>query len=142
MDMFGISNVALVMNVFVTGILAGVLFLSALGLRPASAVLEPAQQIILRQYLINRLRMLMTPFMLLPIIASGVVLATHGISGNWTLAAAGFAFSVATVAVTVFVNVPLNWRFAAWSANNLPADWEIYVRRWDRANSIRFVFAL
>ena len=142
MDMFGISDVALVVNLFGTGILAGVLFLSALGLRPAAAMLEPAQQIILRQHLINRLRTLMTPFMLLPIIASAVVLALHGITGNWTLAAAGISFSVATVAVTVFVNVPLNWRFAAWSPNNLPADWEIHVRKWDRANSIRFAFAL
>jgi len=71
MDMFGISDVAFVVNLFGTGILAGVLFLSAVGLRPAAVILEPAQQIILRQHLINRLRTLMTPFMILRIIASG-----------------------------------------------------------------------
>src|SRR5215469_3119788 len=119
--MHGISNIARVVNTFGTGILAGVLFLSAVGLRPAAAMLESAQQIVLRQQLIQRLRTLMTPFMLLPIVASAAVLVWRETSGDWSLAAAGFAFSVATVAVTVFVNVPLNWRFAGWSAKNLPS---------------------
>jgi len=140
--MNGISYFVRVANMFGTGIFAGVLFLSALGLRPAAAMLESAQQVVLRQQLIQRLRTLMTPFMLLPIVASGVVLVWPEPSSDWTLAAAGFAFSVATVAVTVLVNVPLNWRFAAWSANDLPSDWQTHVRKWDRANSVRFMFAL
>jgi len=137
-----ISNIAQVVNTFGTGILAGVLFLSALVLQPAAEMLEPAQQVVLRQQLIRRLRTLMTPFMLLPIVASAAVLVWRERSSDWTLAAAGPALSVATVAVTVFVNVPLNWRFAAWSPKKLPADWQVHVRKWDRANSIRFVFAL
>jgi uncharacterized membrane protein len=140
--MHGISNIAWVVNTFATGILAGVLFLSALGLRPAASMLESAQQVVLRQQLIQRLRTLMTPFMLLPILASAVALGWRETSSDWTLAGAGFAFSFATVAVTVFVNVPLNWRFAAWSPNKLPTNWQMYVRKWDRANSIRFMFAL
>ena len=140
--MHGISSIARVVNIFRTGILAGVLFLSALGLRPAAAMLESAQQVVLRQQLIQRLRTLMTPFMLLPIGAAAVVLVWRETSSDWTLPAAGLAFSVATVAVTVLVNVPLNWRFAGWSPDQLPADWQMYVRKWDRANSIRFMFAL
>ena len=140
--MQGISNIAGLMNIFGTGILAGILFLSAVGLRPAAAMLESAQQVILRQQLIQRLRTLMTPFMFLPIVASALVLVWRETSSDWTLPVAALVFSVATIAVTVFVNVPLNWRFAGWSANNLHPDWQMYVRKWDRANSIRFVFAL
>ena len=116
--------------------------MSALGLGPASAALGPAQQVILRQQLIKRLRVLMTPFMLLPVVTSGTLLAFNGKPGHRAAGTAEFIFSVAAVAVTIFVNVPLNWRFADWSAKNLPTDWHMYVRQWDRANSICFVLAL
>ena len=137
-----IPDIASYLNIFGTGILAGVLWMSALGLGPASAALGPAQQVILRQQLIKRLRLLMTPFMLLPIVTSGTLLALNGKPGHRAAGTAEFISSVAAVAVTIFVNVPLNWRFADWSAKNLPADWHMYVRQWDRANSIRFVLAL
>ena len=127
---------------FGAGILAGVLFLSALGLRPAAAILDPPQQILLRQQLIRHLRKLMTPFMLLPVVASGMALVLQTTSGAWSVQAAGFVFSVLTVVVTVFVNVPLNWRFTGWSSTELPTDWWKYVLKWDRANSLRFVLAL
>ena len=115
--------------------------MSALGLGPASAALGPAQQDILRQQLIKRLRVLMAPFMLLPIVTSGTLWAFNGKPGHRAAGTAEFISSVAAVAVTIFVNVPLNWRFADWSAKNL-ADWHMYVRQWDQANSIRFVLAL
>ena len=83
----------------------------------------------------------MTPFMLLPIVTSGTLLALNG-KARRVIVAAGFISSVAAVAVTIFVNVPLNRRFARWSAKNLPADWHIHIRHWERANSIRFVLAL
>ena len=136
-----ILDAASTLNTFGTGILSGVLWMSALGLGPASAVLGPAQQVVLRQQLIKRLRILMTPFMLLPIVTSGTLLALNG-KPRRVVVAAGFISSVAAVAVTIFVNVPLNRRFARWSAKNLPADWHIYVHQWDRANSVRFVLAL
>ena len=53
----------------------------ALGLGPASAALGPAQQDILRQQLIKRLRVLMTAFMLLPIVTSGTLLDLNGKPG-------------------------------------------------------------
>ena len=85
----------------------------------------------------------MTPFMLLPIVTSGILLALNAKPGHRVAGTAEFISSVAAVAVTIFVNVPLNWRFADWwSAKNLPADWHMYVRRWDQANSICFVLAL
>ena len=79
--------------------------------------------------------------MLLPIVTSGILLALNAKPGHRVAGTAEFISSVAAVAVTIFVNVPL-WRFADWSAKNLPADWHMYVRRWDQANSIRFVLAL
>jgi hypothetical protein len=86
--------------------------MSALGLAPASAALGPAQQVILPQQLIKRLRVLMTPFMLLPIATSGT-LALNGKPCHRAAGTAEFISSVAAVAVTIFVNAPLNWRFAA-----------------------------
>jgi uncharacterized membrane protein len=135
-------DIARELNTLGTGILAGALLMSTLGLRPAAAMLEAAQQVFLRQQLIQRLSKLMPPFMLLPIAASSVILVFHGTSGDWPIAAAGWAFSVSTVGITVIVNVPLNRRFARWSSSEFPEDWQIYVRRWDRANSIRFILAL
>ena len=134
-------KIALSLNTFVTGILAGALLISSLGFGPAAGAFEVSQQILIRQQLIQRLSRIMTPFMLLPILTWSVVLVLRG-SGSWIVHSVGLALSASTVATTVFVNVPLNWLFTSWSQDNFPSDWQIHVRKWDRANSFRFIFAL
>jgi uncharacterized membrane protein len=140
--MLSCFDIARQLNILWTGILAGAFLMSTLGLRPATCMLEATQQVFLRQQLIQTLSKLMPPLMLLPIAASSVILVFNGTPRDWPIAAAGWAFSVSVVGITLIVNGPLNRRFAGWSPSKLPADWQIYVRRWDRANSIRCVLAL
>ena len=130
MLMLSYVTIARQLNILGTGILAGAFLMSTLGLRPAAGMLEAAQQVFLRQQLFQRLSKLMPPLMLLPIAASSVILVFNGTSGDWPIAAAGWAFSVSMVGITVIVNVPLNRRFAGWSPSKFPVGWQIYVRRW------------
>jgi uncharacterized membrane protein len=119
-----------------------VLLMSTLGVRPAAAMLHLAQQVLLRQGLIHRVAKPIPLFILLPIVASGVVLVSQRGSGAWPIVVRGWVFSFYTAAITVFVNVPLNRRFTRWSPSALPLDWQTHVRSWDRANAIRLILAL
>ena len=79
---------------------------------------------------------------LLPLPASIAAVALCRTSVSWPLDALGCALSVATIGITVAVNAPLNRRFARWSPEALPHDWERDVGRWNVAHSIRMTSAL
>jgi hypothetical protein len=70
-----------------------------------------------------RLQVFLPPFMLLPVPAS-VAALTPCATVSWPLDALGCALSVVTVGITVMVNGPLNRRFARWSPDTLPRDWQ------------------
>ena len=129
-------------DIFGTGIVAGAFVMGAIAVHPAFARLDASHHIVLRQEMIRRLQLFLPPFMLLPIAASIAALTRCRASVSWPLAALGCALSVATVAITVTVNGPLNRRFARWSPDALPRDWQRYVRRWNLAHSIRTAVAL
>lgn len=129
-------------DIFGTGIVAGAFVMGAVAVHPAADCLDASPHLVLRQELIRRLQRYLPPFMLLPIPASIAALTLCRSSVVWPLDALGCALSVATVGITLAVNGPLNRRFARWSPDAMPSDWQRSVRRWNAAHLIRMTTAV
>src|SRR5215472_8716876 len=124
-------------DVFGTGIVAGAFYMGCIAVHPASATLSAAAQLKLRQQLIRRLARYLPPFMFLPVFASVFAILMCRMSVVWGLDVLGLALSLATIAITIAVNAPLNRHFATWVPDALPKDWETYVNRWNVAHRAR-----
>jgi uncharacterized membrane protein len=98
--------------------------------------------VLLRQELIRRLSKFMPPIMLLPVVGSIGAMTLCRTSVLWLHDALGLALSLATIGITAVVNAPLNRRFALWSPEALPQDWQSYVDRWNAAHDARTTTAL
>lgn len=129
-------------NAFGTGIVAGAFFMGGVAIHPAAARLDACAHVLLRQELIWRLQRFLSPFMLLPILASIISITLCRSSILWALDALGLALSLTTVGITVAVNAPLNRRFAKWSPDEVPQDWQRNIHRWNAAHSVRMTTAL
>ena len=109
---------------------------------PAARRLDAAAHLRLRQELIRRLSKFMPAIMFLPVVTSIGAMMLCRSSVLWVLDALGLALSLATIGITVGVNVPLNRRFAGWSPEALPQDWQDYVDHWNVAHSARTATAV
>jgi uncharacterized membrane protein len=49
---------------------------------------------------------------------------------------------IATIAVTLLVNVPINRHTAHWNPLNPPDDWQLLRRRWERFQGVRSILLL
>lgn len=134
--------IAQAVDVFATGLVAGVFVMGTFAVLPATARLEGSAHVLMRQHLIGRLSMFMPPLMLLPIAASIGALTVCRTSVSLTFDGFGCALSLATIAITAAVNGPLSRRFAGWSPQALPQGWQRDVRRWNRAHFMRMVTAM
>jgi uncharacterized membrane protein len=129
-------------DVFATGLVAGVFLMGSFAVHPAAARLDASSHVLLRQQLIQRLSKLMPPLMLLPVAACIIVFIFCRASVSWPINTLACALSLATVGITVAVNVPLNRCFARWSPGALPSNWQRLVRRWNAAHSARTAIAV
>jgi len=129
-------------DIFGTGIVAGAFVMGTVAVHSAAARLDASPHVLLRQELIRRLQRFLPPFMLLPVPTSIAAITLCRTSVSWPLDALGCALSLATIGITVAVNAPLNRRFARWSPDALPRDWERDIGRWNVAHSIRMTSAL
>jgi uncharacterized membrane protein len=127
------------LNTFSTGLVAGAFLMGKLAVRSAAGQPDASEHVLFRHQLIQRLSKLMPPLMLVPVVTSFILLPLS--PGNWPVQTAGWLFSVATFGITLTVHAPLNRRFMQWPPNALPPDWETYVGKWDRADSVRLVLA-
>lgn len=55
----------------------------------------------------------------------------------FNLALAAFVLMVVALAVTLTVNVPIDYEINQWTANTLPPDWTITRDRWELYHTIR-----
>lgn len=130
------------LEIFASGLVAGIFVMSSLAVLPATSKLDPSAQVLMRQHLTRPLSTFMPPLMLLPIAASVRALTLCGTSVSLTLDALVCFLSLATVAITVVVNAPLSRRVSRWNPEALPGDWERNIRRWNIAHSMRMVVAV
>ena len=116
--------------------------MGSVAVHPAAARLAAFPHVFLRQELIRRLSRWMPPFMLLSVVASIGTMTLCGTSVLRVLNGLGLALSLATIGITVAVNAPLNRRFAQWSPEALPRDWQNSVDLWNVAHYVRTMTAL
>ena len=135
-------GVAQSIDVFATGLVAGVFLMGSFAVHPAAARLDASSHFLLRQQLIHRLSKLMPPLMLLSVAACITVFIVCRTSVSWQINTLSGVLSLATMGITIAVNVPLNRRFARWSPSALPCDWERSVQRWNAAHGARTATAV
>lgn len=116
--------------------------MGSFAVHPAAARLGASSHVLFRQELIRRLARRMPPLMLLPVLASILAMMLCRTAVRWGFDALSLALSLATIGITAAVNVPLNRRFASWSADALPQDWESYITRWNLGHSARTATAV
>jgi uncharacterized membrane protein len=129
-------------DVFATGLVAGVFLMGSFAVHPAAARLDASSHFLFRQQLIHRLSKLMPPLMLLSVAACITVFIVCRTSVSWQINTLSGVLSLATMGITIAVNVPLNRRFARWSPSALPCDWERPVQRWNAAHCARTATAV
>ena len=116
--------------------------MGSFAIHPAAARLAASSHVLLRQELIRRLARLMPPFMFLPVVASVAAMTLCRATVFLAIDALGLAMSLATIGITIGVNVPLNRLFAGWSPDALPSDWRNHIDRWNFAHSLRAATAV
>ena len=129
-------------NLFCTGLLAGIEFLVCFGIRAPLRVLDEQPQIRIRQALIRRLRVLV-PAVFVPTALSGVAVAVldgtaTGFVFRWAGVLAVLAWSLATFMGTV----PINEAVLTWPPEAPPENWKAIIERWERLDLVRTGAAL
>jgi hypothetical protein len=119
-------------NLFFTGILAGIEIVIHYGLRGPSETLEDQPQLQLRQALVLKLRVLV-PVFFVPAAVSGIAITCLDV------AAPGFVFRcVGVLAVLIWIlirivgTVPINSATVSWQLAAPPMDWKEQVNHAER----------
>ena len=126
-----ITVVSLV-NLFFTGILAGMEIAIHYGLHAPTKILSDQSQLQLRQALVRRLRVLVPAFFL-PAALTGIAVAVlDGIApGFWFRCAAILAVLV-WVLIRVIGTVPINAATVAWDSASPPENWKAQIDHAER----------
>jgi len=119
-------------NVFFSGMLAGIEFVIHYGLRAPAQGLDEQPQLQLRQALVLRLRVLVPAFFV-PTVLSGVALAAlHGSAPGFGFRLAGVAALLAWIAIRVVGTVPINSATLTWQPGAPPKNWKAQVDHAER----------
>jgi uncharacterized membrane protein len=129
-------------NLFCSGLLAGIEFIVCFGLRAPLTVLGVQPQIQIRQALIRRLRVLV-PAVFLLTAASGVSVAVLGRAEPGSFFRCAGLLAVLTWTVATFRGtVPINEALLTWRPEAPPANWKEIIERWERLDLVRTWAAL
>ena len=119
-------------NVFFSGILAGMEFLIHYGLRASAEVLDEQAQLRLRQALVLRLRVLVPAFFV-PTAMSGIAGAVlDAAAPGWWFRGAGVIAVLIWIMIRVVGTVPINSATLTWQPSAPPKNWEALVNRAER----------
>lgn len=131
------SAVLEVVCLFFCGILAGEEIVVRYGVHGSLAVLDERSQVLARQGLIGRLKVLV-PMIIVPATLSSIaVVVLSGTGDGYGFRWAGMVAVVAFLVFTFGGTVPINQRIADWRLDALPGDWQVVVRRWERIDVFR-----
>jgi hypothetical protein len=123
---------------FFLGLLAGIEVLVMFGLRGPLKVLAAEPQIVLRQALVRRLR-LVVPLVAMTAFALSVATAI----GDDTMPHLyGLGCMAIWLAATLFGTVPINKALLGWKADAPPAHWHARIRLWEHLDTVRMLTAV
>ena len=124
-------------NLFCTGLLAGIEFLVCFGLRAPLKVLDEQPQIRIRQALIRRLRVLVPAVFLLTALSGITGALLQGTAPGFVLRCAAVV-AVLTWTLTTFLGtVPINEAVLTWRPEAPPENWKAIITRWERLDLVR-----
>ena len=124
-------------SLFLAGLLAGIELLVRYGVRPALAIFDEQAQILDRQGLIRRPRVVVASILVPTVLAGTATLVFTGGGPGWGFRWAAVAALLALVLVTAPGTVPINIGIGAWSHDAPPEGWHPMVRRWGRLDVLR-----
>jgi len=133
------TDIITFINLFFSGILAGSLFIIHHGIRVPLSQLEERPQIMMRQALIYRLR-IMVPLSMIPALISGVAVALLDWDKPGSLfRCTGVLLLAVCFFTTVLGTVPLNKEVVGWNPDAPPNDWQNKMKKWERFDGARTV---
>jgi hypothetical protein len=116
-------------NLFFAGILAGMEIAIHYGVGAPPAILDDRWQILFRQGLIRRLRVLVPAFFLPAVLSAiAITILDRPAPGFWLRCAALLALLLWIVA-RVIVTVPMNSATLTWNADAPPQNWKALIER-------------
>ena len=125
-------------TLFFLGLLAGIECLVMFGLRGPLKVLPAAPQIVMRQALARRLRVVVP---LVAMTAVGLSVATT-VRDFTLLRGYGLGGILVWLMATFFGTVPINKALLAWEPAAPPAHWQARIRLWEHLDTVRMLTAV
>jgi uncharacterized membrane protein len=129
-------------NLFCTGIFAGIEFVVCFGVRAPLHVLDEQSHIQLRQALIRRLRVLVPALFVLTAISGVGVAVVEGTATGFAFRCAGVLAVLIWTLATFIDTVPINAAVLTWRPDAPPENWTGIIRRWERLDLVRTWAAL
>jgi uncharacterized membrane protein len=129
-------------NLFCTGLFAGMEFVVWLGVRASLNVLDEQPHIRVRQALIRRLRVLVPAAFVLTALSGVGVAVREGTAPGFVFRCAGVLALLTWSLATFLGTVPINVAVITWRPDAPPEDWKGIIRRWERLDTVRTWAAL
>ena len=123
-------------NVFFTGLLAGMEFVIHYGLRVPSAVLDERAQLQLRQALVLRLRVLVPAFFLPTLVSAIAVTVLDWAAPGWAFRGVGVLALLLWGIIRVIGTVPINSATLTWQLDAPPKNWKALVAHAERFHDV------
>lgn len=130
------ATVLAFVTVFFAGILAGMEFVIHYGLRAPAEVLDDRSQLVLRQAMVRRLRVLVPAFFVPAAMAGIAVTVLDGVAPGWWLRGAGVLAVLIWVLIRVVGTVPINSVTVTWQPDAPPKNWKALVNHAERFHSV------
>jgi uncharacterized membrane protein len=131
------GDIAGMVAVLFTGLLAGEELVIRYGVRGPLATLDDQPHILLRQALIRKLRVVVPSMYVLALLSAVTATALDGTDSGIVVRGAGIVALVLWIAVTLGGTVPINEAALEWKVGAPPASWRKQVERWERLNTVR-----
>jgi hypothetical protein len=121
----------IIANLFCAGIIAGMEIAIHYGVGLPAAALDDRSQVLFRQGLIGKLRVLVPAFFLPAVLSAIALLILDPGPGFWLRSAALLSLLV-WIAARVVATVPVNSATLEWDADAPPSNWKALVARAER----------
>jgi uncharacterized membrane protein len=129
-------------NLFCTGIFAGMEFVVCFGVRGPLNILDDQPHIQIRQALIMRLRVLVPAVFVLTAISGVTVAVLEFTAPGFVFRCAGVLAVLTWTLATFGGTVPINEAVLTWQPDAPPENWKAVVKRWERLDLVRTWAAL
>lgn len=137
------TAIAGVLSTISTGLLAGAFLFATLNVVPTFYEVSPAVHLTFRVQLMSRNSLTMQSLMLAGILVPlGFAWLGRRSTAVRNLALLAALFTLTSLLITRFGNVPINVVIRSWAADAPPPDWLEKLHRWDRFHAIRTIAAL